>query len=231
MSFFSEPRCAGLLVLSSCPLDALHRPVTRLRLLTFLFSRPLGAGPWARVGSLLLAAGLLAGGVTTAQGQGFGRIQEMRENSNVAYFYHAQPGEATVQVSVWGTIPATGIYEVPDSTDLDKLLTMAGGIPIGTRQEGQKAQRFTVRVYRPSADGGSATARPDKARTLLFEARVDSMLTGQTTYPLLRDDDVVVVEAVQPRPPFTWRDVISIVSSAGTLVLLGLRIFERTAGR
>jgi hypothetical protein len=178
--------------------------------------------------------GVLAGGVSPAQGQGFGRVEEMRQNSNVAYFYHAEPGEATVQVSVWGTIPATGIYEVPDSTDLDKLLTMAGGIPIGSRQEGREAQRFTVRVYRlggasdrdrPASGRGGGSA--DDGRTLLFEARVDSMLAGRTDYPLLRDDDVVVVEAVQPRPPFTWRDVISIVSSAGTLVLLGLRIFDR----
>jgi len=150
-----------------------------------------------------------------ARGQAFGRVEET--NSNVAYFYHARPGEATVQVSVWGTIPRPGIYEVPDTTDLDKLLTMAGGAPLEARREDREPPTITVRVYRPE----------DGDRSEIFEAPLDEMLRGTASYPSLRDDDIVVVETVRPKQPFGWRDVLSVASTLGTLTLLGLRIFTR----
>jgi len=164
----------------------------------------------------LLLVGILASAWTAdpAHGQRFGRIDETQ--SNVAYFYHAQPGDATVQVSVWGTIPRPGIYEVPDSTDLDKLLTMAGGAPLEPRQENRDAATINVRVYRPT---------PDSARSVLFASSIENMLSEDTEYPLLRDDDILVIETIQPRRRFTWRDALSVLSSLGTLTLLGLRIF------
>jgi protein involved in polysaccharide export with SLBB domain len=138
--------------------------------------------------------------------------------SNVAYFFHARPGEATVQVSVWGTIPRPGIYEVPDTTDLDKLLTMAGGAPLEARQEGREPPEITVRVYRPAGDDG---------RSRIFEAPLDEMLRGAASYPSLRDDDIVVVETVRPKQPFGWRDVLSVASTLASITLLALRIFTR----
>jgi len=164
-----------------------------------------------------LLVGLLAFTLTAdpAAGQRFGRIEDTQ--SNVAYFYHAQPGDATVQVSVWGTIPRPGIYEVPDSTDLDKLLTMAGGAPLEPRQENRDAATIHVRVYRPT---------PDSARSVLFASSIEDMLSEDTDYPLLRDDDIIVIETIRPRRRFTWRDALSVLSSLGTLTLLGLRIFS-----
>ncbi|MEF8797624.1 MAG: SLBB domain-containing protein [Salinivenus sp.] len=160
---------------------------------------------------------LLAGATATAPafGQAFGRVEETK--SNVAYFYHARPGEATVQISVWGTVPRPGIYEIPDTTDLDKLLTMAGGAPLEAQTEGREDATITVRVYRPEQDG----------RSQLFEAPLERMLQGNTSYPALRDNDIVVVETVRPKQPFGWRDVLSIASSLGSLTLLALRIFTR----
>lgn len=146
--------------------------------------------------------------------QEFGRIQETE--SNVAYFYHAQPGQATVQVSVWGTIPRPGVYEVSDTTDLDKLLTMAGGMPMEARRKGRKAPDVTVRVYRPREGN----------RSELFEASLQEMLRGRESYPVLRDGDIIVVETVRPRQPFGWRDVLSVASTLASLTLLGLRIFR-----
>jgi len=162
---------------------------------------------------LLGLAGVL--GPEAARSQAFGRVEETK--SNVAYFFHARPGEATVQISVWGTVPRPGIYEVPDTTDLDKLLTMAGGAPMEARQENREAPTITVRVYRPT--GGE--------RSKIFERQLENMLTGDTQYPALRDDDIVVVETVRPKQPFGWRDVVSIVSTLASLTLLGLRIFTR----
>lgn len=165
---------------------------------------------------LLVVWGFVMGGAPSASGQGFGRIEETQ--SNVAYFYHARPGEATVQVSVWGTVARPGIYEIPDSTELDKLLTMAGGAPMEPRQENREASKVMVRMYRPEGDG---------ERSLLFESNLDAMLAGDVTYPTLRDDDIVTVETIRPRGRFTWRDALSVLSSVGTVTLLALRIFDR----
>lgn len=167
-----------------------------------------------RVGLVLMSLAVLVGG-EMAHAQSFGRIAETE--SNVAYFYHARPGEATVQVSVWGTIPRPGIYEIPDTTDLDKLLTMAGGAPLEARQEGREPPQITVRLYR-SQQG---------ERSLQFESPLRQMLEGEPQYPALRDDDIVVVETVRAREPFGWRDALSVASALGSLTLLALRIFTR----
>ncbi len=178
-----------------------------------------GASPYTfvlMVGGLVLLMGSVGGIVPdAAHGQAFGRVEETE--SNVAYFYHARPGEATVQLSVWGTVPRPGVYEVPDTTNLDKLLTMAGGAPMEARVENREAPTITVRVYRPGTDG----------RNQIFESELDRMLQEDVSYPALRDDDIVVVETVRPKQPFGWRDVLSVLSSLGTLTLLGLRIFTR----
>jgi hypothetical protein len=173
---------------------------------------PDGPPSWSALCLLLLAAAV---GTTPAYGQAFGRVEETK--SNVAYFYHARPGEATVQISVWGTVPRPGIYEIPDTTDLDKLLTMAGGAPLEAQTEGQDDATITVRVYRPEQDG----------RAQIFEAPLERMLQGNTSYPALRDNDIVVVETVRPKQPFGWRDVLSVASSLGSLTLLVLRVFTR----
>jgi hypothetical protein len=119
-----------------------------------------------------------------------------------------------VQVSLWG-VPQSGIYEVPDSTDLDKLLTMSGGLSLGPRSEGQKRPRTTVRLYRPR------TSRQEP----LFEASMERMLAGNATYPTLEDDDIVMVETIQP-DRFTWRDGLSLTSTALSMTLLVLRIID-----
>jgi protein involved in polysaccharide export with SLBB domain len=164
-----------------------------------------------------------------ADAQGFGRVEET--NSNVAYFYHARPGQATVQISVWGTIPRPGIYEIPDTTDLDKLLTMAGGAPLQPRTEDRDPVKITVRVYRPQSaaqtEDSGTTEGTTAPRTMIFEAPLERMLAGKAQYPDLRDDDIVVVETVQPKEGFSFRDALSIASTLGTLTLLGLRLFDR----
>lgn len=121
----------------------------------------------------LLLIGVGVWGITGkgVQAQEFGRLQEMKEQTNVAYFYFARPGEATVQVQVQGTVPRPGIYEVSDSTDLNKLLTMAGGAGLQRRPENRDRPDILVRVYRPEAQG----------RTLLLEASYEQLLSGKSS--------------------------------------------------
>ncbi|WP_259225247.1 hypothetical protein [Salinibacter ruber] len=96
-----------------------------------------------------------------------------------------------------------------------RLLTMTGGIARGEREEDQKRARITVRHYRPE----------ESRQEPLLEARAQEILKGNVKAPRLREDDIVVVETVQP-DQFTWRDALSIVTTGASLVLLGLRIFR-----
>jgi hypothetical protein len=164
------------------------------------------------LGVALMVLGL--GGVCgpTAQAQQFGRIAETE--TNAAYFYYAQPGEATIQVALWG-VPQPGLYEVPDSTNLDRLLTLAGGIQMQTRQENRKPPRIMVRHYRPA----------QSRQELLLETRIQNLLQGEVDAPELRENDVIVVETIQPSE-FTFQDALSIVSTVSSLTLLVLRIIR-----
>lgn len=147
-----------------------------------------------------------------ASGQSLDRLAETK--SNVAYFYHARPGEATVQVALWGTVARPGIYEVPLGTDLDKLLTMAGGAPIQARREGTDAT-ITVRLFRQASS----------LRTAVYEATLDEMLARPGRYPALQDDDVVVVETTLEEG-FQWRDALAIIGSVASVVLVVDRLIR-----
>lgn len=147
-----------------------------------------------------------------ADAQSLDRVEDIR--SNVAYFYHARPGEATVQISVWGTVPRPGIYEVPLGTNLDKLLTMTGGIPDEARQEDQE-RRITVRLFRQNSD----------QRRLIYEAPIEDVLVNTGQYPDLEDDDVLVVETLVERR-FSWRDGLTVVGGIATVALALERVIR-----
>ncbi len=172
-------------------------------------------GKKGALGLLLAGVILVAGSLAPeAQAQEFGRLQEMKDRSNVAYFYHAAPGEATVQVSVWGA-PQPGIYEVSDTTALDELVTMAGGVPLEPRPDNQKRPEITVRLYRPK----------DAGRSLLFEAPFEEILSGEEQFRGLKDSDILVIETEQ-QTEFTWRDLLSFSSTAVSVALLIARIVD-----
>lgn len=149
----------------------------------------------------------------SAQGQEFGRIEETK--STVAYFYFAEPGDATIQVAVWGSVGKTGIYEVPVETELDRLLTMAGGAPLTARSENQKRE-ITIRLYR----------EVDGKRRAIYEAPIEEMIANPDAYPDIQDQDVMIVETITDQR-FTFQTVLSLVSTLASLTLLGLRLFGR----
>ena len=152
--------------------------------------------------------------VSPATGQSLDRLQETE--TSVAYHYYARPGDATVQVSLWGTVGSTGIYEVPEDTQLDKLLTMAGGAPIDARQRGQNPDDIRITLYRTGEDGD---------RQVIYEEPLETLIED-TRYPVLQDDDILVVDLERARTPFRFRDILGIVSSLASLTLLTIRLFD-----
>lgn len=159
--------------------------------------------------SVWLIGGMLLVGSSVVQAQ----IPET--TGNVAVFRHADPGVPTMAISVWGAVRATGRYEVERDTDLLQLLTLAGGPALAAQQSGRE-QHLTIQISR-GAPG---------QRTVVYEARLRELAGSRTTYPALQDGDIVLVEE-HSRTRFDWRDVLRVVSSAGTVALVILRVTER----
>jgi hypothetical protein len=161
--------------------------------------------------ALLLAS---TAAVSPAEAQSaYNRIDETR--SSVAYFYHARPGVPTLQVSVWGTVPRPGIYEVPEETGIARLMTMAGGAAIEARSENEEATS-TIRVFREQRGG----------RELIYESSLQNLLRDARADLSIQNGDVLVV-ATRVERSLSWRDVLSIVGSVGSLALVVERLFFR----
>ena len=69
---------------------------------------------------------LLALPAFLVEAQTFGEVED-RQTNVPSYYFHVLPGEGTMQVFVWGTVRAPGLYVVSDETGLDELLSLAGG--------------------------------------------------------------------------------------------------------
>ena len=150
-------------------------------------------------------------GCLTASAQEFGRIDNLI-NTGTAYYAFAQPGEATVQVIVLGSVAAPGVYEIGISVDLGQLLALSGGPPlIETTGTTRTTSETTVRLFRKS------TGRRD----LVYEAPLELLLTEPDLYPSLQDGDVFTVEVVTKiKTPFGWRDALSIITTGLAVAIL-----------
>lgn len=155
--------------------------------------------------SLVFLVGILVSQAVSAQE--VGRIEQVEANTP-PFFYFLQPGEATTQVYIWGSVLNPGLYEVGTSIGLEQLLTLAGG-PLLAPREHNVRQEITVRVYREGPEG----------RAQIFEALIDELVQAPTRVPVLQDSDVVTVETVTFRPSFTWRDALSIATGLAAVAL------------
>jgi hypothetical protein len=92
---------------------------------------------------------------------------------------------------------------------------MAGGAPLPPRSDRQERD-ITVRLFRVQ----------DGVREEIYKAPIESMIQNPESYPTIQDDDIMIIETVTDQK-FTFREALSIVSTLGTLTLLGLRLFDR----
>ncbi|MCS4221262.1 hypothetical protein [Salinibacter ruber] len=189
--------------------------VTRLLSLQILGQHSLANWAMSQVAVLLLVSGTLILGITpeAASGQEFGRANDIK--TNAAYFFYGQAGGATIQVNLLG-VRASGVYEVPDSTDLGKVLSLAGGMNLRPRTEEQKRPEVTIRLYRGGQIGGDPA----------FEALLREILRGKRDVPVLRENDTITVDVVRPST-FTFSQGLSIVSTLASIGLLLDRVLNR----
>lgn len=150
---------------------------------------------------LLAAISLCAEAATAQQTQ---RVTEIQSNSSL--FYHAIPGEPTVQVGVIGTVKLPGVYIVPTATRLDGLLAMTGGPQASIAPDVK--HEITVRLFRGV----------DAQRQIIYSALIEDLYENPGDYPLLADGDVFVVDTKVNRT-FSWRDAALILTSVSTFAL------------
>lgn len=168
-------------------------------------------GSGVRIGVIVVL--LLLGMVGSARAQG-GILSELegQEIAGVPVMRYARPGEVTVKVLVMGAVGRTGIYFVGESTAMDELLALSGGLstPPETNRQTRDA---TVRLYRQQ--GG--------VRTLIYEAPLDEMLQQPQAYPNLQDEDVFVLD-VMIEQHWDWRDYLRVITGISSIISIGLRL-------
>lgn len=144
-----------------------------------------------------------------AAAQTFGRVED-RQSTSQAYFVHFRTGEATVVVSVWGTVQRPGTYEVGAGTDMGEVLSLAGGPLLAPLRQGAEidVERVVrVRLYRQT----------EGDRALLYDAPLDEMVAAPDAYPVLVDGDVVEVQTHETETRhWTWRDTATIAGLAAS---------------
>jgi len=136
-------------------------------------------------------------------------IAEDRQTNVPSYFYHVLPGEATIQVYVWGTVGAPGAYTVSTRTTMDEVLTLAGGPRLDVVEDSYDVTT-TIRLYRIQGD----------RRTSIYEATLETMIREPQNYPTLEGGDVIEVSTFRRRN-LNFRDYLGIV---GSIAALGIAV-------
>ena len=160
---------------------------------------------------LLLIFLFTAASAETVSAQGFGRIQETQ--TNTAYFFHAVPGEATVKVSVLGSVRVPGVYVVGAGTRLDELFAMTAGTQ--GRESPEISSDVAISLFREQGE----------TRRLIYHEQLQSMLKQPGMYPALAEGDVLMVET-RLRRKFGWREGLSVLTAVGTLALIVERLVQ-----
>lgn len=154
-----------------------------------------------RTALALMIVGLI---VPSAYAQVFSRVEETSSNST-AYFYHVQPGTATVETYVMGTVGAPGLYVIEEGTDLGQLLALAGGPALDPLHRDSR-RNIEIRLFRQLSDGP------------VYAADLGRVVTRPEPYPTLQDGDVLTVEITEMRR-FNWRDAFTVIGGLSALAV------------
>ena len=123
---------------------------------------------------------------------------------------YGRPGYPRVQIYLWGNANH-GVWKVEEGTDLLEYLSLAGQGDF--RQGAETRVKNVLRIYRD----GQVGADP------VFETQLEDLFARQVESPVLREGDVLVVESIERRRPFTFRQsaqVTGTMASIATLVFL-----------
>lgn len=174
---------------------------------------------------------LLAFLLTASLSTSFSQAQDINDlvgiDAGGAYTRFAQPGDITIQVSVWGNTHA-GIWEVTQGLHLSTLFTLAGGPQSNQGSSnlnqigpgsGRIVRTVTLRLLRKQQDD----------YVVVFEDVMKDRLSPLKEDPVLQDGDLVLVES-QVRRTLGWRDALTIIGSIGSTVFLIDRLVSFARG-
>lgn len=160
---------------------------------------------------------LLALPALATNAQTFGEVEDRQTNVS-SYYFHVLPGEATMQVYVWGTVRSPGLYVVSRETDLGEVLSLAGGPQLREINDNDRRE-VTIQLYH--TDG--------ETRTIAYEALLEEMVAEPGAYPPLQEGDVIQVATHEIRG-FSWRDVFTIAGAVAAVALAVERIVSTASG-
>jgi len=125
----------------------------------------------------ILAILLLTGTLLFAQTDG-GQYQAA--NNSTAYFFSGsmnQTEQLKIYTYVWGQVQKTGLYIVPDNTDILALISLAGGPT-------EDAKLSKVRIIRPTTKG-------EKIIFVNLKKYIDT--GNEALIPVMQPGDTVIV--------------------------------------
>ena len=131
----------------------------------------------------------------------------------VGYYQIAKPFEVSMTINLWGEVPQQGLFIVPTSTDIIQLLSFSGGI----RETANLEEVLLYRAMKDAKDGKSRQLRAVNVRAIV---------EGGAPVVQLAPGDMVVVKKLPVN--LSWQDYASIITTASTLVVLGITIYNLT---
>ena len=133
-----------------------------------------------------------------------GQSEQLRQNTTGYYYYHL-PGEATIQVSVEGSVLYPGLYEVSTDTDMRRILSLAGGPRFEVRDRNSD-RRVELRLYRPEVGE-------------IYAANLADASSNPAYIPALQHNDALIVDVIERRR-IGWQDIATVVGTIGTIAFL-----------
>ncbi len=156
-------------------------------------------------------------GASSTQAQALANLSEVY-SGNTAFYRHVERGDITVEVNVWGAVRNPGLYEVPQNTPLNKLLTLSGGPPIGVTTVGGPSQVQRTLHLRLLRTGNGALH-------VVFDAEMKDGIFLSEQNPVVEHGDYLVVEVTErQRQRFTWRDALQVSTAVAAFALATERI-------
>jgi hypothetical protein len=123
---------------------------------------------------------------------------------------YGRAGYPRVRVYLWGNVN-DGVWTVEEGTDLLEFLSASA--TGNFNQSPETRVRNILKIYR----NGQVGQEP------AFEMNVETIFARQDAYPTLQNGDVLVVESIQRRRFFTFRNISQVtgtVASVASLIFL-----------
>ena len=116
-----------------------------------------------------------------------------QSRSAANYIVEDVPGELRINVNIWGYINYPGRYEIPISTNLIQLVTLAGGPKTHALMD-------EIMIYRVTSDG----------RRILVEVDLEDPENINEAEVILRNEDTIVIDY---SAIITWNQIFSIIAT------------------